>query len=45
MPRKEGEAVPEGTGGPVPRREFGPDQPTLVDLYRLLNEGFEREQK
>ena len=44
MPRKESEAVPEGIG-PVPRQEFGPDQPTLVDLYRLLKEGFERERK
>ena len=42
--RKESEAVPEGIG-PVPRQEFRPDQPTLVDLYRLLKEGFERERK
>ena len=35
MPRKESMAVPEGIG-PVPRQEFGPDQPTLADVYRLL---------
>ena len=44
MPRKENEDVPEGIG-PVLRQEFGPDQPTLADLYRLLKEGFERERQ
>ena len=38
MPRKEGKAVPEGNG-PVPQHdEFGPDQPTLADIYRLFEE-------
>ena len=43
MPRKQGKAVPEGNG-PVPQQdEFGPDQPTLVDIYRLLEERFDRQ--
>ena len=43
MPRKENEAVPEGNG-PVPRQEdFGSDQPTLADVYRLFEEIFERQ--
>ena len=37
MPRKENKTVPEGNDGPVPQQEqFGPGQPTLVDLYRLF---------
>ena len=44
MSRKESEAVPEGIGS-VPRQEFGPDQPTLVGLCRLLKEGFEGERR
>ena len=44
MPRKESEVVPKGIG-PVPRQEFGPDHPTLADLYHFLKEGSEREWK
>ena len=36
MPRKESEAVLEGNG-PVPHQEeFGSDQPTLADVYRII---------
>ena len=42
MPRKQGKAVPEDNG-PVPQHdEFGLDQPTLVEIYRLLEERFDR---
>ena len=35
---KESEAVPEGNG-PVPQQEeFGSGQPTLVDVYRKIEE-------
>ena len=45
MPRKENEAVPEGNG-PVPQQEeFGSGEPTLADVYRLLKERFDRQQK
>ena len=41
MPRKEGKAVPEGNG-PVPQqKEFGSDQPTLADVYRMMEELFD----
>ena len=36
MSRKQGKAVPE-CNGPVPHHdEFGSDEPTMVDLYRIL---------
>ena len=35
MPRKESEAVPKGVD-PFSLQKFGPDQPMLADLYRLL---------
>ena len=42
MPRKWIKAVPEGNG-PVPHHdEVGPDQPTMVDLYRMIKERFDR---
>ena len=45
MPRNWSKAVPEGNG-PVPQREeFGPDQPTLADVYRLFEESFNRQLK
>ena len=45
MPRKESEAVPEGNG-PVPQQEeFGSDEPTLEDVYRLFEERFDQQQK
>ena len=45
MPRKEREAVPEGSG-PVPQQEeFGSGEPTLADVYRLFEEKFDQQQK
>ena len=45
MPRKQGKAVPE-SNGPVPHHdELGSDQPTMVDLYRMLIEQFDRSDK
>ena len=45
MPRKDCEAVSEGNG-PVPQQEeFGSGESTLVDVYRLFEEGFDRQQK
>ena len=45
MPRKESEAVPEGNG-PVPQQEeFGSGQPTLADVYRMMEELFDRSDK
>ena len=45
MPRNWSRAVPEGNG-PVPQQEqFGPDQPTLADGYRLFEESFDRQIK
>ena len=41
MPRKESEAVPEDNG-PVPQQEFGSGQPTLVDVYRNIEEVWDR---
>ena len=46
MPRNGNKVVLEGNDGPVPHQEkFGPDQPTLVDLRRVLKEAFEMERK
>ena len=43
MPRKESEVL-EGNG-PVPQREeFGSDESTLADVYRLFEERFDRQQ-
>ena len=43
MPRKQGKVVPEGSG-PVPQHdEFGPEQPKLVDMYRVFEERFDRQ--
>ena len=43
MPRNWSKAVPEGNG-PVPQHdEFGPDQLTLTDMYRLFEERFNRQ--
>ena len=42
MPRKRSKAVPEGSG-PVPHHdEFGSDQPTMADLYRMIEERFDK---
>ena len=42
MPRNWSKAVPEGNGL-VPQPDFGPDRPTLVDIYRLFKERFDRQ--
>ena len=45
MLRKDNRAVPEGCG-PIPRQEeSGPDQPTLVYIYRLFEERLDRKMK
>ena len=45
IPRKDCEAVPE-SNGPVPQKEdFGSGEPTLVDIYRLCEERFDRQLK
>ena len=42
MLRKKSKAVPEGNG-PVPHQdEFGSDQSTMADLYRMIEERFDR---
>ncbi|CAN0038774.1 unnamed protein product, partial [Ascophyllum nodosum] len=43
MPRNWSEAVPEGSG-PVPQQEEfgGDDQPTLADVYRMIEELFDK---
>ena len=42
MPRNWSEAVPDGNG-PVPQQvEFGSDQPTLVDVHRMIEEIFDK---
>ena len=42
MPRKENEAVPEGTG-PIPQQEeFESGEPTLANTCRLCEERFDR---
>ena len=40
MPRKEGEAVPEDNDLVPQKEQFGSDQPTLTDLYRMVEELF-----
>ena len=43
MPRNRSKAVPE-SNGPVPHHdEFGPDQPTMADIYRLFEERLDRQ--
>ena len=45
MPRKESEPVSEGNG-PVPQQEeFGSGELTLVDVYRLFKERFDKQLK
>ena len=41
MPRNWSTVVPEGNG-PVCHDEVGPDQPTLADLYRMIEELFDK---
>ena len=42
MPRNWTKAVPKGNG-PVPQPEFGPDQPTLADMYRFFERRLDRQ--
>ena len=37
MPRNKGNPVPEGNDPSLDQNEFGPDQPTMVDIDRQLN--------
>ena len=41
MPRKQGKAVPEGNGLIPHHDEFGSDEPTMVDLCRVLKKNFD----
>ena len=42
MPQKESKAVPEGNG-PVPQQEeLGSGQPTLANVYRMMEERFDK---
>ena len=45
MPRKDCEAVPEGNCSISQQEEFGPDESTLAGIYRLCEEGFDRQLK
>ena len=45
MPRKWNKAVAEGNGPVLHQEEFGPDQPTLVDICRRFEEKFNRQLK
>ena len=42
MPRNWSKAVPEGNDLVPQHDEFGPDQPTLANIYRLFEQGFDR---
>ena len=43
IPRKESKTVPEGNDGSVSQQEeFGSDQPTLADMYRMFKERFDQ---
>ena len=42
MPRKESEAVPESNGPIIQQEEFGSGQPTMEDVYRVMEEAFDR---
>ena len=42
MPRNESEAVPEGNGSVPQQGDFGSGQPTLVDVYRKIEEVWDR---
>ena len=42
MPRKENEAIPESNGTIPQQEEFGSDQPTLADVYRMMEELFDK---
>ena len=42
MPRKENRAVPEGNDHVPQQEEFGSGQPTLADVYRMMEELFNK---
>ena len=42
MPRKWSKGVPESNGSVPHHDEFGSDQPTMADLYRMSKERFDR---
>ena len=42
MPRKGSEAVPESNGAVSQQGEFRFDQPTLPDVYRMMEELFNK---
>ena len=42
MPRNWSTAVPDGNCPVSQHDEFGPDQPTLADLYRMVEEPFDK---
>ena len=43
MSRNRSKAVPEGNDSVPHHSEFGSDEPTMVDLYRMLEESFDRQ--
>ena len=43
MLRKQSKTVPEDNGLVPQHDEFGPDQPTLGDIYRLFEERLDRQ--
>ena len=45
MPQTISKAVPEGNGSVPQQEEFGSDQPTLANVYRLFEERFDRQLK
>ena len=42
MPREESEAVPQDNGLVPQQEEFGSSQPTLVDIYRMVEKLFDK---
>ena len=42
MPRNWSEAVPESNSPGPQQKEFGSDQPTLADIYRMMEELFDK---
>ena len=45
MPRNWSKAVPEGNGPVLHQDEFGPDQTTMADLYRIIIKRFDKSDK
>ena len=42
MPRKESKAIPEDNDPVSQQEEFGSDQPTMADVYRMIEELFDK---